>query len=104
MAACAPLFVNVSPGGMQWSSDLIGDDAMNSYGSPSYSTQVMFSSCLGDQTMESKVSGGGGQFFYSVTASKGSRVCLKLVDAASAGDWNKGCRRIRFRSWQIDLK
>ena len=34
MAAYAPLFVNVNPGGMQWSSDLIGYDALNSYGSP----------------------------------------------------------------------
>ena len=32
MAAYAPLFVNVNPGGMQWSSDLIGYDALNSYG------------------------------------------------------------------------
>ena len=36
MAAYAPLLVNVNPGGMQWSSDLIGYDALGSYGSPSY--------------------------------------------------------------------
>ncbi len=84
MSAYAPLFVNVSPGGMQWSSDLIGYDALTSYGSPSYYTQVMFASCLGDQTVESSVSGGGDKFFYSATATKGSRVCMKLVNAASA--------------------
>ena len=83
MAAYAPLFVNVNPGGMQWSTDLIGYDALNSYGSPAYHTQVMFSSCLGDQTMESDVSGAGAKFFYSVTASKGSKACMKLVNAAS---------------------
>ncbi len=69
---------------MQWSSDLIGYDALNSYGSPSYYTQVMFASCLGNETVESNVSGGGDKFFYSVTASKGTKVCLKLVNAASA--------------------
>lgn len=83
MSAYAPLFVNVNPGGMQWSTDLIGYDALTSYGSPAYYAQVMFASCLGDQTMESNVSGAGDKFFYSVTASKGSRVCLKLVNAAS---------------------
>lgn len=83
MAAYAPLFVNVDPGGMQWSTDLIGYDALNSYGSPAYYAQVMFSSCLGDQTMESAASGAGDKFFYSVTASKGSKACMKLVNAAS---------------------
>jgi alpha-N-arabinofuranosidase len=83
MAAYAPLFVNVDPGGMQWSTDLIGYDALGSYGSPAYYAQVMFSSCLGDQTMESNVSGAGDKFFYSVTASKDSRVCMKMVNAAS---------------------
>ena len=53
MSAYAPLFVNVNPGGMQWSSDLIGYDALNSYGSPSYYAQVMFASCLGDHTLDS---------------------------------------------------
>src|SRR5207302_2523380 len=80
MSAYAPLFVNVNPGGMQWSTDLIGYDALTSYGSPAYFAQVMFASCLGDQTMESNVSGAGDKFFYSVTASKGSKVCLKLVN------------------------
>ena len=59
MSAYAPLFVNVNPGGMQWSTDLIGYDALNSYGSPAYYAQVMFASCLGDQTMQSEVSGAG---------------------------------------------
>ena len=83
MSAYAPLFVNVNPGGMQWSSDLIGYDALNSYGSPGYYAQVMFASCLGDQTMESNLSGAGDKFFYSVTGSKGAKVCMKLVNAAS---------------------
>jgi alpha-N-arabinofuranosidase len=82
MAAYAPLFVNVNPGGMQWSSDLIGYDSLNSYGSPSYYTQVMFASCLGDHTPNSSVSGTGERFFYSVTSSA-NKLCLKLVNGSS---------------------
>jgi alpha-N-arabinofuranosidase len=44
----APLFVNVNPGGMQWRSDLIGYDTLNSYGSPSYYVQKIFREYLGD--------------------------------------------------------
>jgi alpha-N-arabinofuranosidase len=82
MAAYAPLLVNVNPGGMQWTSDLIGYDSMTSYGSPSYYAQVMFSSCLGDHTPESSAADAGDKFFYSATESAG-KVCLKLVNAAS---------------------
>jgi alpha-L-arabinofuranosidase len=84
MAAYAPLFVNVNPGAMQWSSDLIGYDALGSYGSPSYYAQAIFASCLGDRTLNSSVSGAGDKFFYSVTGSATSnKLCLKLVNAAS---------------------
>ncbi len=48
MQCYAPLFVNVSPGAMQWKSDLIGYDASSSYGSPSYYAQKMFSTNHGD--------------------------------------------------------
>ena len=82
MSAYAPLFVNVNPGGMQWSSDLVGYDALTSYGSPSYYTQVMFASCLGNHTLNSSVSGAGDRFFYSVTSSP-NQLCVKLVNASS---------------------
>lgn len=51
MSCSAPLFVNVNPGGMQWSSDLIGYNILNSYGSPSYYAQVMFNTFKGDQVI-----------------------------------------------------
>ena len=51
MASYAPLFVNVNHGGMQWGSDLIGYDALNSYGSPSYYAQKMFNTHLGDSVL-----------------------------------------------------
>lgn len=54
MSCYAPLFVNVNvatqtaPKAWQWDSDLIGYDAMSSYGSPSYYVQREFSKYLGD--------------------------------------------------------
>jgi alpha-N-arabinofuranosidase len=48
MSAYAPLFVNVNPGGMQWPTDLIGYDALSSYGSPAYYAQQMFNNYRGD--------------------------------------------------------
>jgi alpha-L-arabinofuranosidase len=84
MASYAPLFVNVNPGGMQWPSDLIGFDALNSYGSPSYHAQVMFSTHLGDQILESKLDTTNPRLFNSATYdSKTHRLHLKLVNASS---------------------
>ncbi len=84
MASYAPLFVNVSPGGMQWPSDLIGFDALNSYGSPSYYAQVMFSTHLGDQILGSKLETTNPRLFESATYdSKTHRLHLKLVNASS---------------------
>jgi alpha-L-arabinofuranosidase len=48
MSCYAPLFVNVNEGGMQWRTDLIGYDALTSYGSPAYYAQRMFSLHHGD--------------------------------------------------------
>jgi alpha-N-arabinofuranosidase len=84
MASYAPLLVNVNPGGMQWESDLIGYDALTSYGSPSYYAQVMFDSHVGTEVVDSKLDGAGPRFFYSVTrdAAKGM-LYLKIVNASS---------------------
>lgn len=60
MHCYAPLFVNVSnpkdqrsdpATSMQWKSDLIGYDALTSYGSPSYYAQKMFSQHQGDEVL-----------------------------------------------------
>lgn len=84
LASYAPLFVNVNPGGMQWESDLIGYDALTSYGSPGYYAQAMFAEYLGTEVPASSLTGGGDRLFYSVTrdAAK-SAVYLKLVNASS---------------------
>ena len=44
----APLLVNVNPGARQWGTNLIGYDALHSYGSPSYYVQKMFGANRGD--------------------------------------------------------
>jgi alpha-N-arabinofuranosidase len=84
LASYAPLLVNVNPGGMQWRSDLIGYDALASYGSPSYYAQVMFGNHIGKEVVGSTVSGGGQRFFYSATKDPGTgTLYLKLVNASS---------------------
>ena len=91
MASYAPLFVNVNPGGMQWESDLIGYDAMKSYGSPSYYAQVMFARYLGDHTLGSKLEGAGPKLFYSITRQLGEEAALPeagqcIVQPAAGSD------------------
>ena len=44
----APLLVNVNNGASQWGTNLIGYDALNSFGSPSYYAQQMFGENRGD--------------------------------------------------------
>jgi alpha-N-arabinofuranosidase len=84
MASYAPLLVNLSPNAMQWDTDLIGYDAMRSYGSPSYYAQVMFGGNIGNETPVSAVENAGPRFFYSVTKdSAKKRLYLKLVNADS---------------------
>ena len=86
MAAYAPLFVNVNPGGMQWTSDLIGYDAYSSYGSPSYYVHVMFASCLGDHTLNSSLEGAGERLFSSATSSPRRATSHRLVPARPGSD------------------
>ena len=84
MASYAPLLVNVNPGGMQWESDLIGYNAVHSYGSPSYYAQAMFSNHLGNQVVASTLQNAGPRLFYSVTRDKAKGVLyLKVVNASS---------------------
>ena len=84
LSSYAPLLVNVNPGGMQWQSDLIGYDALSSYGSPGYYAQVMFAQHLGTSVPSSSLTGAGNRFFYSVTNNPATgAVDIKLVNATS---------------------
>lgn len=56
MQCYAPLLVNVNPGARQWRPDLIGYDALTSFGSPSYYAIEMFSTNVGNQILETSTS------------------------------------------------
>jgi alpha-L-arabinofuranosidase len=51
MQCYAPLMVNVNPNARQWQTNLIGFNALNSFGSASYYAQKMYSDNRGDQTV-----------------------------------------------------
>jgi alpha-L-arabinofuranosidase len=84
MASYAPLFVNVNPGGMQWATDLIGYDALSSYGSPSYWAQVMFASNLGTEVVKATLANTATRIYTSVTRDEAShKLFIKVVNATS---------------------
>ena len=119
MSCYAPLFVNVEPGGMQWQSDLIGYDVLNSYGSPSYWAQVMFGKYLGDRIVPVEATGIPKQtldrndeanaVFYTATKdAKTGKTFLKLVNAV--GNAQKltvkleGTKKVKAKAKKIELK
>lgn len=84
MASYAPLLVNVDPGAMQWSTDLIGFNTLTSYGSPSYYAQVMFGQHIGDEIIAANLQNAGSRLFYSVTRnSKTGVMDVKIVNASA---------------------
>jgi alpha-N-arabinofuranosidase len=84
MASYAPLFINVNPGASQWVPDLIGYDALESYGSPSYYAQVMFSNHIGDEVPASTLNSSPPLLFTSVTRDTSKRILyVKVVNASS---------------------
>ena len=84
MASYAPLFVNVDPGAMQWPTDLIGYNALSSFGSVSYWMQVMFSDYLGTEVLDANLADAGPRIFTSVTRNQaGHKLYIKIVNANS---------------------
>ena len=84
MASYAPLFVNVNPLASQWPTNLIGYDALHSFGSPSYYAQRMFSRYLGNQVVASTLTGAGPLCFESVTRDAATQTLyVKIVNAAA---------------------
>jgi alpha-N-arabinofuranosidase len=55
MESYAPLFVNVNPGASQWGTNLIGYDALRSFGSPSYWVQRLFAENTGVNTVPTQL-------------------------------------------------
>jgi len=84
MSSYAPLFVNVNAGAMQWPTDLIGYDALSSYGSPSYWAQVLFAGHLGTEVVASTLSNTGPRVYASATRDESHRkLFVKVVNATS---------------------
>ena len=86
MESYAPLLTNVNPGGLQWDTDLIGYNAMESYGSPSYYAQVLFSQHHGDEILSSSFAKADNaqptRLYQSVTRDgKSGMLYIKLVNA-----------------------
>jgi alpha-N-arabinofuranosidase len=86
MHCYAPLFVNVNPGGMQWKTDLIGYNGLESYGSPAYYAQVMFANHVGDVTPKSVLKGDKDLLLpYCISRqTKTAKVFLKVVNPGAA--------------------
>ncbi len=83
MASYAPLLTNVNPGGLQWDTDLLGYNAMGSYGSPSYWAQVLFSTHHGDEILTAELDGAPDRVYTSVTRDAASGLLhIKLVNAS----------------------
>jgi len=86
MQCYAPLFANVNE--YQWRPDLIGYDALNSFGSPSYYALRLFSRNVGDSilkaTFDTPSADQGMTVHHSVTKdSKTGIIYVKLVNPQS---------------------
>jgi alpha-L-arabinofuranosidase len=80
----APMFVNISPGASQWPTNLIGYDALHSYGSPSYYAKMMFNQNGGTVVLPTTLTTEGGSKFYE-SVSKDTQtgtIYIKGVNAA----------------------
>ena len=77
-ASYAPLLVNVNA--PSWPTNLIGYDALHSYGSPSYWAQRMLADGLGDHVIGSQVIGGTGTLFEVATQSAGDTYVVVVND------------------------
>lgn len=107
----APLLVNVNPGARQWGTNLIGYDALNSFGSPSYYVQKMFGTNRGDVVLPVTIAPQGGDApvssslpsgkvgvatwatqaeFRDVQVTQGGKTLYATDFAQGAGDWTLG--------------
>jgi alpha-L-arabinofuranosidase len=85
-ASYAPLLVNVNA--PSWPTNLIGYDALHSYGSPSYWAQRMLADGLGDHVIGSQVVAGTGTLFEVATQNAGHTYVVVVNDGSRAADTN----------------
>jgi alpha-N-arabinofuranosidase len=82
MQAYAPLLANVNPEAYQWKTNLIGYDALMSFGSPSYYAQKIFNSNRGDVVLSTSPSVVPGLFYSATRDSRTGIAYLKAVNAS----------------------
>jgi len=79
MQCYAPLLANVNPGGRQWRPNMIGYDALTTFGSPSYYAFQMFSCNHGDEVLKAALTDAA--LHSSVTRdSRTGAITVKLVN------------------------
>jgi alpha-L-arabinofuranosidase len=74
----APLLANVNS--TQWNTNLIGFDALTSYGSPSYYAQAMLAQNHGDEVLPATYTGPGGVNVVSTVDSSTGRIYVTVVN------------------------
>ncbi len=85
----APLLVNVNRGASQWGTNLIGYDALNSFGSPSYYMQSMFARNRGDVVLPVDIKP------QAIPAPSAARV---PSGAVGVGSWNT---HVEYKDFEI---
>jgi alpha-L-arabinofuranosidase len=80
MASYAPLFQNLNQEFYQWTPDLISYDSLNSYGSPSYYVQQLFSVNHGDLVVPTSLSGTAPLAYVASRDSKRTALYLTVVN------------------------
>ena len=85
-ASYAPLLVNV--GAPSWPTNLIGYNAQDSYGSPSYWAQTMLAEGHGDHVIGSQVVAGSGTLFEVASHSAGHTYVVVVNDGGAAAPTN----------------
>ena len=106
MQCYAPLFVNENPGAYQWRPDMIGYNALHSYGSPSYYAFRMFSRNHGDEILKATMD--GAPVACSITKdSQHGLIFVKLVNTQPKAQPLKldiqGVRRLKSTATAITL-
>ncbi len=78
LSSYAPLFANVNS--LNWNTNLIGYDALKSYGSPSYYMLGMFGQYHGNAVVPTQLSGIGGLYFVSSKNTSNGTIYIKVVN------------------------
>ena len=94
--AYAPMLVNVH--NVAWRTNLIGFDALSSYGSPSYWAQQMLASNHGDQVISAGYAGVGGLNVVATRDSRTGRIYLTIVNPGVERPTGVGRHRRRARA------